>query len=44
MAEIYFNCGNDVLNKAAKEWANNNGYFIMQNTLGSDSGIAWGSG
>jgi len=41
MAENYLNCGNETLEYAAKEWANQNGYYVLFDSS-SSNGITWG--
>lgn len=40
MAEYYLNCGNDLLEKAASDWAHRNGYIITTRPVGG--GTYWG--
>ncbi len=40
MAEAYLNCGHETLDKAAREWAQEHGYFIMWG--GGYCPITWG--
>ena len=41
MAEDYLNCGNGTLEDAAKEWADQNGYYVLFGSS-SSNGITWG--
>lgn len=42
MAETYLNCGNSLLEAAAKKWASAHGYTIVSYPSGS-GGVSWGS-
>lgn len=42
MAQVYLNCGNDLLEAAAKRWAKEHGYMVMP-SFGGGAGITWGS-
>jgi hypothetical protein len=43
MAEDFLNCGNSLLEQAAREWAGDHGYTITQGSKGVP-GPHWGSG
>ena len=43
MAETYLNCGNDQLEKAAQDWATQNGYSVLHLPVSGGNHASWGS-
>ncbi|HTQ31426.1 MAG TPA: hypothetical protein VMI53_09465, partial [Opitutaceae bacterium] len=43
LAELYLNCGNDKLEKAAQDWASRNGYTTITLPTSNGSHASWGS-
>lgn len=43
MADVFLNCGNDALKRAAEDWAAKHGYTVDEVTSYGNGGIGWGS-